>query len=108
MVNSKCIKEIIRRGSSLTEVAETLKAFSFPIQKTAGFEKAQVSAGGVSLQEISAGSMESEKTERLYVIGELLDADGVCGGYNLQWAWATAYLCAEDILRKEGKCHDRD
>lgn len=108
MVNSRCIKEIIRRGSSLTEVAETLKAFSFPIQATAGFEKAQVTAGGVRLQEISADSMESKKTERLYVIGELLDADGVCGGYNLQWAWATAYLCAEDILRKEGKCHDRD
>lgn len=108
MINSKCVKEIIRRGSSLTDVAETLKAFYFPIEMTAGFEKAQVTAGGVSLQEICRESMESKKIEGLYVTGELLDADGICGGYNLQWAWATAYLCAEDIIRKEGKCHDRD
>ncbi len=62
------------------------------IQDTRGFDNAQVCAGGVSLQEIDWRTMESCYVKGLYITGELLDADGMCGGYNLQWAWASGAL----------------
>ncbi len=68
------------------------KEFTCAIIDTNGFDNAQVTAGGISLLEILPKTMESKKTEGLYLAGELLDADGICGGYNLQWAWATGYL----------------
>ncbi|MFW5632742.1 MAG: NAD(P)/FAD-dependent oxidoreductase, partial [Acetivibrio ethanolgignens] len=57
-----------------------------------GFEQAQVTAGGVSLTEVSEATMESKRASGVYLTGELLDVDGICGGYNLQWAWSTGYL----------------
>ena len=62
------------------------------IQDTNGFDNAQVCAGGVRLQEACCRTMESRYVEGLYLTGELLDVDGMCGGYNLQWAWATGWL----------------
>lgn len=62
------------------------------IDTTNGFDNAQVCAGGISTIELSARTMESRYIKGLYLTGELLDADGICGGYNLQWAWATGYL----------------
>ena len=49
------------------------------------------------LPEVDIPSMESKKVENLYLTGELLDVDGICGGYNLHFAWATGYLCARQI-----------
>ncbi len=72
-----------------------IKEFTCAIIDTNGFENAQVTAGGVSLLEIDATTMESKKVEGLYLTGELLDVDGICGGYNLQWAWATGYLAGQ-------------
>lgn len=68
------------------------KALYIPICGSRGFDQAQVTAGGIPLGEICVNSMESEKTPGVYLTGELLDVDGVCGGYNLQWAWSTGYL----------------
>lgn len=62
------------------------------ITGTNSFEQAQVCAGGVRTSEINWETMESCLEEGLYIAGELLDVDGICGGYNLQWAWATGYL----------------
>lgn len=62
------------------------------IKDSCDFTKAQVTAGGVYLSEINEKTMESEKLPGLYITGELLDVDGICGGYNLQWAWSTGYL----------------
>ncbi len=67
------------------------------ITDTFGMERAQVTAGGVPLSEVDIPSMESKKVENLYLTGELLDVDGICGGYNLHFAWATGYLCARQI-----------
>ena len=61
-------------------------------------ERAQVTSGGVPTHEIDSQTMESKKVNNLYLIGELLDVDGICGGYNLHFAWATGYLCACGIL----------
>lgn len=61
------------------------------------FDFAQVTAGGVSVAEVSPYTMESELIPGLYFAGEILDVDGTCGGYNLQWAWTSGYLAGRSI-----------
>lgn len=68
------------------------KHFEIEITGTNSFEQAQICAGGVKTTEICPQTMESIFHKNLYLTGELLDIDGVCGGYNLQWAWATGYI----------------
>lgn len=68
------------------------KHFQTEIVATNSFDQAQVCAGGVKTKEINPHTMESIKTPGLYLTGELLDIDGICGGYNLQWAWSTGYI----------------
>ncbi len=68
------------------------KHFAFPITGTMGLEKAQVTAGGVPLAQVDLSSMRSKILPGLYLAGEVLDVDGTCGGYNLQWAWSSGVL----------------
>ena len=75
------------------------KHFRTEIQETKGFEQAQVCAGGVRTTEIHPHSMESIYTDGLYLTGELLDIDGMCGGYNLQWAWSTGYIAGKHAAK---------
>lgn len=77
---------------SLKRLAAVCKRFEVPVAGTNSFEQAQVCAGGVPLDEICPETMESRICPGLYLTGELLDVDGMCGGYNLQWAWSTGYL----------------
>lgn len=70
------------------------KHFMVRISETNGFEQAQVCAGGVKLSEVNPDTLESKYVDRLYITGELLDVDAICGGYNLQWAWSTGYIAA--------------
>lgn len=81
--------------AQIEEIAKTIKDFEFKIDGTRGFKFAQATAGGVSLDEINLHTMESKKVKGLYVVGEVLDVDGDCGGYNLQWAWSTGYLAGQ-------------
>lgn len=60
-----------------------------------GFDRAQVTCGGVDLQEVSGDTLESLLCPGLYFAGELLDVDGICGGYNLQWAWSSGWLAGQ-------------
>lgn len=76
-------------GSELEKAAQLCKSWSFPIDGTADWEDAQITAGGVPLAEVDLNTMESKKCAGLYLVGELLNVDGDCGGYNLHWAWAT-------------------
>jgi predicted Rossmann fold flavoprotein len=69
-----------------------IKQFYMQINDTNAFENAQVCAGGVATKEIDEKTMESKKRKNLFFSGELLDVDGTCGGYNLQWAWSSGYL----------------
>lgn len=64
----------------------------FLVKGSKGFSDAQVTAGGISLKEINNETMESKIVEGLYITGEVMDIDGRCGGYNLQWAWSSGYL----------------
>ncbi len=91
-----------RYASKLTEdemdrLILSFKRMDLSIFDTMGFDHAQVCAGGVSLSEIDLSTMMSKKCEHLYLIGELLDVDGICGGYNLQWAWSTGYLAGMHV-----------
>ena len=77
-------------------LADKLKNFEVSISGDAGFENAQTTQGGVSLKEIDERSMECLKYQGMYLAGEVLDVDGMCGGYNLQWAWTTGYLAGKN------------
>lgn len=76
---------------------EIVKAFPFTIIGMGEFKEAIITRGGVSVKEIDPGTMESRKVRNLYFVGEVLDLDGVTGGFNLQIAWSTAYLAAQAI-----------
>lgn len=86
-----------KKGKDWTEnehrrLAEQVKEFRFAIVRCRGYGHAQVCTGGVPLSELKGVSMESAVVPGLYLAGELLDVDGACGGYNLQWAWSSGAL----------------
>ena len=83
-------------------LVKVLKGFEFEIQGTRGYKFAQVTAGGICAKEIDFKTMASLKASNLYVTGEVMDVDGDCGGYNLQWAWATGAIAGESVRRNEG------
>ncbi len=87
------------REEDFDRLIHAFKHMELAITDTMGFESAQVCAGGVALSEIEIPSMMSKKCPGLYLTGELLDVDGICGGYNLQWAWATGYLAGIHTAR---------
>lgn len=80
-------------------LAELTKAFTLQVRGKRGFEEAVITQGGVSVKEVNPSTMESKLVRGLYFAGEVLDLDGLTGGFNLQIAWSTGYLagkcCAE-------------
>lgn len=78
-----------------------LKHFSLQVTAANSFEQAQVSAGGVDAAQIDARTCQSKRVPGLYFTGELLDVDGICGGYNLHWAWATGILAGTHAAGKD-------
>ncbi len=82
------------------EPEKDIKHFRFAITDTFGMDRAQVTAGGVSTEEVSAETMESKLARGIFLPGEILDVDGICGGYNLHFAWAGATLTAKEIIRR--------
>ena len=73
---------------------------------TEGFRKAEVTVGGVDTRELSSQTMESSKAPGLYFIGEAVDVTGWLGGYNFQWAWASAVACAQSLAAAVEKSTD--
>ena len=85
------------KGNSLTKasrlrIVQELKDFAFTVRGTRPIAEGIITRGGVSLKEVSPKTMESKRVPGLFIIGELLDCDAYTGGFNLQIAWATAYL----------------
>jgi len=64
---------------------------------TEGYEKAEVTAGGVDTSELSAKTMESRKAPGLFFIGEVVDVTGQLGGFNFQWAWASGFVAGTSL-----------
>ncbi len=80
------------------KLIHVLKCFVFEISGYPGFDQAQVTMGGVAIDELNE-NMESVKHPGIYIVGELMDIDGKCGGYNLQWAFTSGYIAAMDCLK---------
>lgn len=112
MFNKKLIPILLRasgiRGNipvkdleepQLKRLASKCKTFEVEITAANPFEQAQICAGGVRTSEIHDTTMESRIVENLYITGELLDIDGICGGYNLQWAWSTGVLAGKSAAK---------
>lgn len=79
------------------KVDERLHRWKFVPSGTEGFEKAEVTGGGVSTAEISSKTMESRNVPGLYFVGEVVDVTGWLGGYNFHWAWASAHAAGEAL-----------
>lgn len=87
------------KEQQLKQLANQLKRQKTEIVETNGFDTAQVTAGGVSTEEIEEKTMESKLVSGLYFTGEIMDVDGICGGYNLQWCWSSAYVASMAISK---------
>ena len=83
---------------TLDKIASCVKGLILDIDGTLSWDNAQVTRGGVSLKGINPDTMESVYSKGLYIIGEMLDCDGDCGGYNLGWAWITALIAADSCV----------
>ena len=81
----------------LREIGQTLNAWSIVPDGTQGYKKAEVTRGGVVADGLSQKTMESRKNTGLFFIGEVVDVTGWLGGYNFQWAWASAVAAGESV-----------
>ena len=84
---------------ALSQLADSLQNWSLTPSGTEGYAKAEVTAGGVDTRDLSQQTMES-KQPGLYFIGEVVDITGWLGGYNFQWAWASAHACAQALAAR--------
>ena len=103
LLKSAHIKPETTMSDVLTESFDRLlfkaKHLQVEIEGTNDFDQAQVCAGGVFTKEVNSKTLESIYTDDLYLTGELLDIDGICGGYNLQWAWSTGYIAGKNAAK---------
>lgn len=99
--NKEIIKAVEYEKDFIYHLTNILADFTIKISGYKGFGFAQATTGGVDTEEINPNSLESLKVKGLYFIGEVLDVDGDCGGYNLQWAWSSAYIASQSI-KKQG------
>jgi predicted Rossmann fold flavoprotein len=91
----KAIAQLPRKDRD--RLIEALLKFRFPVERDRGWNYAEVTAGGVPLEEVNFRTMESKLMPGLYLIGEILDCDGRIGGFNFQWAWATGFLAGRAV-----------
>ncbi len=100
-------RAVMRRCGSDNEeeILKTLKNFTLEVKGSLGFDFAQVTKGGIPLSEITE-NFESKFAKKLFLVGEMLDADGECGGYNLHWAFACAERAARGIASYSKEVND--
>lgn len=87
--------------SVIEKIVTAVKNKKYKVTSVKGFPDAQVTAGGIRASEINPVTMELKKVRGLYVCGEIVNVDGGCGGYNLQWAWSSAYVAGTSIIREK-------
>jgi len=98
------ISDLKRPVSGITSkerdrIAEILTDWRFNIRGTKSWPSAQVTAGGINTREIDENTMESFLIKGLYFAGEIMDVDGMCGGYNLQWAWSSGFIAGRSAAK---------
>ena len=91
----------------LKKLARLCKGFMFKMSGYPGFDKAQVTMGGIPVSEID-DTMQSRKVKGLYFAGEIIDVDGRCGGYNLQWAWTSGHIAGLHCCDQENVSENRE
>ena len=84
-------------NADLAKFEQEIHAWSVIPVDTEGYEKAEVTAGGVDTSELSSKTMESRKVPGLFFIGEVVDVTGHLGGFNFQWAWASGAAAAQSL-----------
>ena len=94
------MRSVDLKDAEILEIVRALKAFEIVLTEPMGMDCAQVTAGGVLTGDFDPTTMESKLVPGLYACGEVLDIDGDCGGFNLQWAWSSGYLA--------GKCAGKE
>ena len=103
MVNNQIARAVAKRAENKVETyASLLKNFTLRVTGTLGFDYAQVTKGGIPLNETD-GDLQSKLQPNLYFAGEMLDVDGACGGFNLQWAYSSAQTVAQAIKKRYQK-----
>lgn len=108
MINKKLVMMLLKvsaikpekPGNTVTSdeveiFVKNLKSLRFDITGYNSYDYGQVCQGGVSVNEIDCKTMESKIVKNLYFAGEIIDIDGICGGYNLQWAWSSGYMAGK-------------
>jgi len=88
------------RDRDLGALAGQLQQWRIAPSGSEGYRKAEVTVGGVDTRELNGQSMQSRRVPGLYFIGEVVDVTGWLGGYNFQWAWASAAACAQALQRR--------
>jgi len=83
--------------TEIQQAAEKLNGWQVFFNETEGFDKAEVTLGGVSTDELSSQTMESKRVKSLYFIGEVVDVTGWLGGYNFQWAWSSGFAAGQVV-----------
>lgn len=81
--------------NDISRIAKTVKFFPLPVTGVMGMDQAQVTAGGIKTCDFRADTLESRICPGIFATGEVLDIDGDCGGYNLQWAWSSGRLAGK-------------
>ena len=84
-------------NQALSELESQLHSWQISPTGTEGFDKAEVTAGGIDTNELSAKTMESHKVPGLFFIGEVVDVTGQLGGFNFQWAWASGAAAGRSL-----------
>ena len=79
----------------IDDLCKLVKAFPLNVTGVKGFDNAQVTVGGVLVSEFRADTLESRIAPGVFAAGEVLDIDGDCGGFNLQWAWSSGYVAGK-------------
>lgn len=96
-------EKLIRVLCAQKDLIRGITDFRLPVKNGLSFEQAQVCSGGVDTSEVHDKTMESRLHKGLYFAGELLDIDGTCGGYNLQWAWSSGAAAGIWAAKEEEK-----
>ncbi len=93
--------KLIRVLSKKPDLIPAIKAFPLKVTGGLSYANAQVCSGGVDTSEVDPSTMESALVKGLYFCGEVLDVDGACGGYNLQWAWSSGFAAGRSAAGKD-------
>lgn len=116
MINKLCARQLLKLSGVekfnttadvlsddiIRQLADNIKCWNFRIIGTNGWHNAQVTAGGIDTSQFNPGTMESKIVDGLFACGELLDIDGDCGGFNLQWAWSSGYIAGFECAKQFG------